>query len=600
MYRRPRRQDTSEERPQLKRDDLDQLKRLFATVRPYRKHLAIAIVGVIFASSLGLVFPSIMGDLVDTAIPTEGGDTGSLDRLALILVVVFLFQAGFNFIRTYYLAAMGEAVVADLRTATYGHLLTLPVKFFDSRRTGEITSRLTSDVAVVQNTVSSSLAAAMAQSITLVGGVVLLFVTSVRLSVTVLAVLPVIIVAAAVFGRRLRRVSTEFQDKVAEANAGAEESIAAVRVVKWFSAEEAERRRYATAVRDSYRMALRRARLRAMFTSSVTFVAFSVLAFVVWQGGREVIRGNMTPGDLVAFLIYTLTVAGAIGTFTGLYGQLQEALGASQRIFELLDERTDLVEPVEPEVPSEIAGHVIFDRVGFRYADRDVDILQSVDLSASPGEVVAVVGPSGAGKSTLVQLIPRFYDVTEGAIVIDGVDVRRRSLAELRATMTAVPQETQLFSGTIADNLRVGKPDATNAEIEDAAVAAHAHEFISEFPDGYETIVGERGMKLSGGQRQRVAIARALLKDPRILILDEATSSLDSEAEAIVQAALDTLMEGRTTFVIAHRLSTVRNADRILVLESGHIVQDGSHDELMAAGGLYRDLYETQFEDSRR
>ncbi|MDJ0959269.1 MAG: ABC transporter transmembrane domain-containing protein [Acidimicrobiia bacterium] len=598
MYRRPRRQANDEPQPRLRRDDLDQLKRLFATVRPYRRHLAIAVVGVIFASSLGLVFPRIMGDLVDTAIPTADGDTGSLDRLALILVVVFLLQAGFNFVRTYYLSAMGEAVVADLRTTTYGHLLTLPVKFFDSRRTGEITSRLTSDVAVVQNTVSSALAAAMAQTITLVGGVVLLFVTSVRLSVTVLAVLPIIIIAAAVFGRRLRRVSTEFQDKVAEANAGAEESIAAVRVVKWFSAEDVERRRYADSVADSYRMALRRARLRAMFTSSVTFVAFSVLAFVVWQGGREVIRGTLSAGDLVAFLIYTLTVAGAIGTFTGLYGQLQEALGASQRIFELLDERTDLVEPADPEEPADEAGHVVFDDVGFRYSDRDVDILHRVTLEAMPGEVVAIVGPSGAGKSTLVQLIPRFFDVTAGAIVIDGVDVRRRRLSGLRSAMTAVPQETQLFSGTIAENLRVGKPDATDSELEAAAVAAHAHEFISEFPEGYETVVGERGIKLSGGQRQRVAIARALLKDPRILILDEATSSLDSEAEAIVQAALDTLMEGRTTFVIAHRLSTVRNADRILVLESGHIVQDGSHDELMTAGGLYRDLYEAQFQES--
>jgi len=599
MYRRPRtRPSTSEEKtPRIERADLDQLRRLFALVRPYRWYLAVATIGVVLASSLGLVFPRVMGNLVDTALDSATANTDSLDRIALLLVVIFFLQAAFNFVRTYFLSAMGEAVVADLRIATYDHLMTLPVKFFDSRKTGEITSRLTSDVAVVQGTVSNALAAAMAQSITLIGGVVLLFVISVRLSITVLAFLPIIIIAAAIFGRRLRKVSTEFQDKVAEANAGAEESIAAVRVVKWFSAEDVERARYGDAVRGSYRTALRRARLRAIFSSSVTFVAFSTLAFVIWQGGRLVLRDEMSPGDLVSFLIYTLTVAGAIGTFTGLYSQLQEALGASKRIFELLDERSDLVEPANPKQPENAAGRVVFDDVGFTYSDRDVGVLEHVTLEASPGEVVAVVGPSGAGKSTLVQLIPRFFDVTAGALIVDGVDVRNRTIAGLRAAMTAVPQETQLFSGTIAENLRVGKPDATDEELQAAAVAANAHEFIDGFPDGYATIVGERGIKLSGGQRQRIAIARALLKDPSILILDEATSSLDSEAEALVQAALDRLMEGRTTFVIAHRLSTVRNADRILVLESGRIVQQGTHAELMDAGGLYRDLYNAQFVD---
>ncbi len=569
---------------------------MFSYVRPYRWYLTVATVGVIVASALGLVFPRVMGSLVDSALDTGTGDTRDLDRIALLLVVIFLLQAGFNFVRSYFLSAMGEGVVADLRIATYDHLMTLPVKFFDSRKTGEITSRLTSDVAVVQNTVSASLAAAMAQAITLVGGVALLFVMSVRLSITVLAFLPIAIIAAAVFGRRLRKVSTEFQDKVAEANAGAEESIAAVRVVKWFSAEDVERQRYGGSVRASYRTALHRARLRALFISSVTFVAFSTLAFVVWQGGRLVLNGEMSAGDLVAFLIYTLTVAGAIGTFTGLYSQLQEALGASKRIFELLDERSDLIEPEVPKTPERDEGRVEFVGVGFEYSDREVDVLEHVDLDAEPGQVIAIVGPSGAGKSTLVQLIPRFFDVTRGAILIDGVDVRERSLADLRACMTAVPQETQLFSGSIAENLQVGRPDASSDELEAAAIAANTHDFIEAFPDGYATIVGERGIKLSGGQRQRIAIARALLKDPRILILDEATSSLDSEAEAVVQAALETLMEGRTTFVIAHRLSTVRNADRILVLESGRIVQQGSHDDLMARGGLYRDLYEAQFE----
>ncbi len=600
MYSRTRRtQSSAEPRPRIRGADIRQLRRLLATIRPYRRLLAIAIVGVIIASSLGLVFPRVIGELVDSALATATSDLTSLNRIALLLVVIFFFQAGFNFIRSYFLSIVGEAVVADLRIDTYRHLLTLPVKFFDSRKTGEITSRLTSDVAVVQNTVSGALAAAMAQSITLIGGVILLFVISVSLSLTVLAFLPIMIVAAAIFGRRLRRVSTEFQDKIAEANAGAEESIAAVRVVKWFSAEQVEGERYSRSVRDSYRLARRRARLRALFTSSVTFVAFSTLAFVIWQGGRRVLLGELTAGELVSFLIYTLTVAGAIGTFTGLYSQLQEALGASQRIFELLDERSDLIEPAQPARPNVAAGSVVFENVEFHYPDRDVMVLNGVSLEARPGEVVAIVGPSGAGKSTLVQLIPRFFDVTAGALLIDGVDVRERRISELRETMTAVPQETQLFSGTIAENLRVGKPEASDAELEAAAIAANAHKFITAFPEAYATVVGERGVKLSGGQRQRVAIARALLKDPRILILDEATSSLDSEAEALVQAALDKLMEGRTTFVIAHRLSTVHSADVILVLDAGHIVQQGTHDELMVRGGLYRDLYEAQFQANR-
>lgn len=576
--------------------DLSQLRRLFRYVAPYKWTFAVALFGVIVASALGLVFPRIMGSLVDDVV--AGPEAGSsLDRTALLLLGVFLAQAAFSAVRIYFLGVMGEGIVADLRSRTYQHLMTLPVRFFDSRKTGEITSRLTSDVAVVQSTVSNSLAAALAQGITLVGGVVLLFVISFRLSVTVLAFLPVAVIAARVFGTRLRRVSTEFQDRVADANAGAEEAISAVRVVKWFSAEQIESQRYTDAVRSSYRVAIRRARIRSIFVPLVTFVGFGTLAVVLWQGGRLVVAGDMTTGDLVSFLLYTLTVAGAIGTFTGLYAELQEALGASARIFELLDAGNELVEPDEPAPFDQVEGAVRFEDVGFRYTDRDVDVLAGVDLDVRPGEVVALVGPSGAGKSTLVQLIPRFYDVVAGRVLVDGVDVRDVRRRDLRAHMAAVPQETQLFSGPISDNLRVGKVDAGDGELVAAAIAANAHDFITAFPEGYATVVGERGVKLSGGQRQRVAIARAILKDPRILILDEATSSLDTESEYLVQEALETLMRGRTTFVIAHRLSTVRNADRILVLDAGRIVQEGPHDELILAGGLYADLYARQLSD---
>jgi subfamily B ATP-binding cassette protein MsbA len=598
VLKSPRIRTRARELPRARgRPDLGLLRRLLSFVRPYVRNLVIATIGVVVASALGLVFPRIMGDLVDTVIG-ENADLDALNLTAVLLIGVFLAQAVFTFLQIYFLAAMGEGVVADLRVAAYSHLMTLPVAFFDSRKTGEITSRLTSDASVVQGAVSVAFASALSQGITLVGGVVLLFVISVELSVTVLAFLPIAIIAAAIFGRYLRRVSTQFQDALADANAGAEESIAAVRVVKWFSAEGVETDRYRGRIQTSYRLALRRARLRAIFSPLVTFVGLGTLSFVLWRGGRLVIAGDMTTGDLVSFLLYTLTVAGAIGTFAGLYGQLQEALGASQRIFELLDEENDLREPAAPKSLRRVEGRVTLDAVAFTYGDRDIQVLEGVDLDILPGEIVALVGPSGAGKSTLVQLIPRFYDTTKGTVCIDGVDVTTVTRAELRRSMAAVPQETQLFSGTITENLRVAKPEATDEELVGACEAANADEFITAFPDGYATIVGERGVKLSGGQRQRVAIARALLKDPRILILDEATSSLDSEAEALVQAALDRLMEGRTTVVIAHRLSTVRNADRIVVLDRGRIAEEGRHEELLAAGGLYSELHARQFRDN--
>ena len=569
------------------------LGRILQFARPYRTRLGIAVALTLLSTAAGLVVPLGLKGLLDSVF--EAADGELLNTLALGLLALFVAQAALGFGGTYLMEWTGERVVTDLRRTLYQALHRLGLKFFSDQRTGEITSRLTNDVSKVQSAATSDLAESLRLALTLVGSVALMLYLNWRLSLVVFAVVPPVAFAMRSFGLVVRKLSRTIQDRLAETTAIAEEAISAVRVVQAFARETYEVDRYGAAVEDLFGTAKRRAWIVAAFWSSVGLLFMTALVVIFWFGGREVIADRLTAGDLVAFIVYALNIARTVGGAGRIYTSLQSAAGASERLFDLLDTEPEIADAPGAVPLPHVSGAVALRGVSFGY-DVGEPILRGVSLEAAPGETVALVGPSGAGKTTLLNLIPRFYDVDAGAVVVDGHDVRELTVRSLREAVSVVAQDVELFGTSIRENIRYGRLDASDDEVEEAARAAHAHAFVLDLPAGYDTAVGERGVKLSGGQRQRVAIARALLKDPPILLLDEATSALDSESEAAVQDALAVLMRGRTTFVIAHRLSTVRDADQIVVLDAGRVVERGTHDALVAEGGLYARLAARQFD----
>ena len=585
-------------RPKRRIPKPGRLVRLWPRVRPYRGILLGATGALVLSSLASLAFPMVVRYLLDAAFVNR--DRALLDRIALGLVALFCVQAVLNYVQAYLLSAAGEQAVAGLRRELFAKLLEMPPGFFAERRTGELTSRLTVDIGLLQSVLSHQVSEFSRQVLALVGGVVLLTYLQPRLTLTALLAAPVVVGTAMVFGRRLRRMTTGVQDRVAEASAVAEEAFSQIRTVQSFVQEPAERARYGERIRASVRIALKRAQVRGVFFGMLTFSTFAGIVFVLWQGGLLVLDGKLTAGALVGFLLYTITIAASIGALATSFTAYQEAVGAAERVFEILEMAPAIADPTAPAtLAAPVRGQVAFEDVSFRYQADPAQpwTLDAIQLTVAPGEVVALVGPSGAGKTTLVSLLPRFWDVDRGRITLDGQDIRALRLADLRGAIGIVPQEPALFSGTVRENIAYARPNATDADVQAAARAAHAHEFIERLPLGYDTLVGERGVKLSGGQRQRVAIARAVLKDPAVLILDEATSNLDTESERLIEDALATLLVGRTTLIIAHRLSTVQRADRLLVLDHGRIVEEGTHGELLAVGGLYARLYQRQFRD---
>ncbi len=570
--------------------------RLLKFIRPYKFQFIIGLIFLLLTGISSLAFPKLTGTLVDAQ------NLENVNRVGLILITVFLAQSVFSYFRIYLFEYVTQNMLANLRETTYSHLIRLPMSFFSARRVGELNSRIAADISQLQTTFTTALAEFLRQIVIIIGGMVMLSMISLRLTMFMLAIVPVLALAAVFFGKFIRKLSKEAQNSVAESNTIVEETLQGIANVKSFANEFLEMTRYSKKMKDIVGVSLKAAKFRGAFVSFIVFALFSAIIAVVWYGIILRQQGEMSNGDLISFVLYTIFLGASTAGIADLYSQLQKAVGSTEHLMEILEE---IPEPIDLKFEKngfsrdggsisegKIDGLVSFKNVAFFYPSRkETEVLKNISFEVEKGEQVAIVGQSGGGKSTIVSLLLRFYDVSSGNICIDGKNIKDFSLTGLRNQMAVVPQEVLLFGGTIKENIAYGKPGATDQEIMAAAEKANAKQFVESFPEKYETLVGERGIQLSGGQRQRIAIARAVLKNPAILILDEATSSLDSESERLVQDALEKLMKGRTSFVIAHRLSTIRKADKILVVDKGIIKEEGTHEELMNhSEGIYKGL----------
>ncbi len=570
--------------------------RLFKFVGSHKWKLYLGLVFLMFTGATALLFPWMLGDLIKSL---ELKDFAKINNIGTYLILVLTFQSVFSYFRVYLFVNFTENTLAAIRQALYAQMIRLPMSFYAIQRVGDLNSRLSADVTQLSDTLTTTIAEFLRQFILIVGGIILLLFISPKLTLLMLAIVPVVAIAAVVFGRFIRKISREVQDKIAESNTIVQETLQGITNVKAFANEYFENLRYKKSTESIVVTAIQGGKYRGAFASFIIFCLFGSIVAVIWYGVNLASKGQLFIGDLIKFILYSMYVGASFGGIAELYAQIQKAIGATERVFEILDEHPeDLdINAVHTNV-KRIEGNVRFENVAFTYPSRkEIQVLKNITLTANKGETVAIVGPSGSGKSTLIGLILRFYDPENGRLLIDEKDAKSYSLTDLRNNMALVPQDVLLFGGSIKENIAYGKPTATIAEITEAAHKANALEFIDRFPEKFETVVGERGIQLSGGQRQRIAIARAVLKDPSILILDEATSSLDSESERVVQEALDKLMVGRTSFVIAHRLSTIRKADKIIVIDKGGVRESGTHEELMLEeNGLYRSLSKLQME----
>lgn len=569
-------------------------------LKPYKSKFLLGLFFLVITTLSSLAFPKAMGSLIDAATLAKG--YSNINTIALILLGILLFQAITTFLKVIWFVEVAERSLADLRKDTYFKLVTLPMTFFSQRRVGELNSRISADLSQIQDSITITIAELLRQIITLIGGVIALSLVSVKLTFMMLAIFPVLIAVAVFFGRYIRNIARKSQDQMAESNVIVEETLQGISNVKAFVNEAYETIRYKKAMDGVIKYALKGAKFRGAFSAFIIFCLFGAIVTVVWFGAGLVQQGDITVGDLTTFILYATYVGAAMGSFADLYSQLQKTLGATERVIELLDEKNEDIslDVRQGIIEKKIKGVIEFKHIEFAYPSRkEVEVLKGLSFKANIGEKVAIVGPSGAGKSTIASLLLRFYNPDKGELLFDDVNANNYTLSDIRNQIAIVPQDVLLFGGTIRENITYGKIDATDEEIIIAARQANAHDFILSFPEGYETVVGERGIKLSGGQRQRIAIARALLKNPSILILDEATSSLDSESERLVQEALQLLMKGRTSIIIAHRLSTIREADQIIVIDEGRVQEKGTHQELMNnTTGLYRYLSQLQLQEN--